>query len=216
MRQLVIVGTGAVAAEITSYIEDPQYASIYDVSIKGYLDINDKNIYKYKYKYLYLGNVEDYTPEELDFFVVAIGNNSYRKEYTEKIIEKNGKFVNLIHPTSIIANTAEIGFGNIINPFSIIGANAKIGNCNLLTSYSFISHDCHIENFNFFSTAGICGRVYIGSENIFNIRSTVIPSIKIGNNNVVQAGMVVDKNIADGETVFYRFKEKVIAIPKGK
>jgi sugar O-acyltransferase (sialic acid O-acetyltransferase NeuD family) len=214
MQQLVIIGTGAVAAEITSYIEDPQYTSGYNVSIKGYLDIDDKNMYKYRYKYPYLGNAENYIVEEQDFFVVAIGNNLYRKEYTEKIIARKGKFLNLIHPTSIIANTSAIGFGNIVNPFSMIGPNTKIGNCNLLTSYSIISHDCCIGNYNFFSTTCICGNVQISNENVFNIRSTVIPSIKIGNNNVIQAGMVVDKNIADGETIFYRFREKVIAIPK--
>jgi acetyltransferase-like isoleucine patch superfamily enzyme len=51
------------------------------------------------------------------------------------------------------------------------------------------------QKFQFFSTAGICGNVQIGDENIFNIRSTVIPLVKIGNNNLIQAGMVVDKDI---------------------
>jgi sugar O-acyltransferase (sialic acid O-acetyltransferase NeuD family) len=213
-KSLVIVGSGAVAAEITSLIEDPQYDSSYGVEIKGYIDFNDDLIKKYEYKKPYLGTIDVYSPEENDVFVVAIGNNIYRKENVNKIISMGGKFINLIHPTCIIANTAEIGEGNIVNPFSMIGPKARIGNFNVITSYSFISHDCVIGDYNFFSTTGLCGHVEVGDENTFNIRSTVIPHIKIGNRNIIQAGMIVDRDINNDTTVFHRFKEKIIAIPK--
>jgi hypothetical protein len=36
----------------------------------------------------------------------------------------------------------------------------------------------------------------------------------IGNRNKIAAGMVLGQNVSDDEVVFYRFKEKVIAIPK--
>jgi sugar O-acyltransferase (sialic acid O-acetyltransferase NeuD family) len=213
MKQLVIVGSGAVAAEVTSLIEDPQYGPSYNLNIKGYIDIDDKKMLQYEYKSPYLGRVEDYIIEDNDCFIIAIGNNEYRKENAEKIIYKKGKFINLIHRTCIIANTAKIGTGNIINPFSWIGPEAKVGDFNWI-SQSCISHDCHVGNFNFFSTSGVCGNVKIGHENTFNARSTVIPQINIGNNNLIQAGMVVNKNLGDDETVFYRYKEQVLAIPK--
>ena len=108
----------------------------------------------------------------------------------------------------------EIGVGNIVFPFSILEKNAIVGNYNFLTTYCFISHDCVVGDNNFFSVAGIAGSVKVGDNNYFGIRSTVIPGIEIGNNNVVQAGMVVDKNIKDNTTVFYRYKEQVLAIPK--
>lgn len=69
-------------------------------------------------------------------------------------------------------------------------------------------------NYNFFSTVGLCGHVEVGDENMFYIKSTVIPHVTIGNRNTIQAGMIVDKNVADDTTVFHRFKEKVISIPK--
>jgi len=214
-KSLVIIGSGAVAAEITSLIEDPQYGNSYGIEIKGYLDLNDDYIKKYEYKKPYLGNIDVYLPEENDVFIVAIGNITYRKENANKIITKGGKFINLIHPTCIIANTLEIGEGNIINPFSMIGPKVKMGNFNVLTSYSYISHDCRVGDYNFFSTSGLCGHIEVGNENTFNIRSTVIPHIKIGNRNIIQAGMIVDKDIENDTTVFHRFKEKIIAVPKG-
>ncbi|MDR2409643.1 MAG: acetyltransferase [Bacteroidales bacterium] len=213
MKQLVIVGSGAVAAEITAFIEDPQYGPSYDLNIKGYLDIDDSKMLQYEYKSPYLGRVEDYIIEDKDCFIIAIGNNKYRKENAEKISDKKGKFINFIHPTCIIANTARIGTGNIINPFTGIGPEAKVGDFNWI-SQSDISHDCHVGNFNFFSNASVCGNVRIGHENTFNVRSAVIPKINIGNNNLIQAGMVVNKNLGDNVTVFYRYKEHILAIPK--
>ena len=112
----------------------------------------------------------------------------------------------------MISKSAKLGKGNIIYPNSVVGPNANLGNFNLVTSYSFISHDCTIGDYNFFSTAGLAGNVDIGNRNFFGIRSTVLPSVKIGNDNLIQAGMVVDKNVTDKETVFYRFKEKVTVI----
>jgi acetyltransferase-like isoleucine patch superfamily enzyme len=59
------------------------------------------------------------------------------------------------------------------------------------------------------STSGFSGNVKIGNNNFFGIRSTVLPSVTIGNDNTIQAGMTIDKNISDNETIYYRFKEKV-------
>ena len=67
---------------------------------------------------------------------------------------------------------------------------------------------------NFLSVAGLAGTVKVGNNNYFGLRSTVIPGVEVGNNNVIQAGMIIDKNVKDDTTVFYRFKEKVMAIPK--
>lgn len=211
-KSLIIVGTGAVAAEITSQIEDGQYGAAYNVDIKGYLCVDDSNMARYAYKKPFLGRVEEYCIQEGDYFIVAIGDNNYRKQNVEMIISKGGEFVTLIHPTCIIANTAKIGKGNIINPYSMVGPKADIGHFNILTSQSFVSHDCMVGNFNFFSTVGLCGHVEIGNENVFNIKATVIPHIKIGDKNLIQAGMIVDKNVGNNSTVFHRFKEKVVAI----
>ena len=40
----------------------------------------------------------------------------------------------------------------------------------------------------------------------------MLPSVIIGSDNTIQAGMTIDKNISDNETVFYRFKEKIYIV----
>lgn len=216
-NKIVIVGTGAVAAEITSIIEDTPYGEIADIEIRGYLEYT-YNINKYydKYKFVkpILGDIDTYLPMEDDFFVLGVANISFRKKLIRILEAKKVQFINIVHHTAIVARTAYLGKGNLINPNCMIGANVVLGDFNLLTSGSIISHDCVVGNNNVFSTGLLCGHVTLGNDNNFGIRGTVIPHIVIGDRNVIQAGMIVDKNVPDDATVFHRFKEKIIGIPK--
>ena len=190
---------------------------IKDVQLKGYLEY-DYNIEKYYNAYHYempvLGDIDSYEPQENDYFLIGVAHVGFRQKAIATLKAKGAKFYTLIHPTALIANDAEIGEGCIIAPFCIIGPNAHLGDFNILTSYSTISHDCRLGINNSFSTVIVCGRVKLGSNNTFYIRSTVQPDLTIGDNNTIAAGMIVDSNIGNDTTVFYRFKERVLAIPK--
>ena len=215
---VIIVGSGAVAAELTCYISDyNKFSPNSKLDLLGYLDF-DENIEKYWTKYKLqqpvLGDVYSYQINQEDNFIIAISDLTFRNKIIEILKERKANITGFIHYSSIISETARVGIGNIIYPFCIVGPNTIMGDFNLITSYSFISHDCIIGNNNFFSTAGLSGHVSIGNNNFFGIRSTILPKISIGSNNIIQAGMTVDKNIENETTVFYRFKESVLAIPK--
>jgi sugar O-acyltransferase (sialic acid O-acetyltransferase NeuD family) len=219
MRKIVIIGAGAVAAELTSYIEDNNKFNNSEskIDLLGYIDYeyNIENYWKkYKLQKPVLADIDNFNFENGIEVLIGISDIKFRNEIILKLEVKGVNFCQFIHHSAIIAETIELGRGNIIYPFCIIGPNTKIGDFNMVTSYSFISHDCIIGNGNFFSTAGIAGRVSIGSDNFFGIRSTVIPYVNIGNGNIIQAGMMVDKSIKDDTTIFYRYKESVIAVPK--
>ena len=192
IKKIVIFGTGAVAAEITSQLEDSDWGEKVGIQI---------------------GHFDDYEIQDDDYFVVAIGDNpKVKREIVTQIKQKNGKFITLIHPTAIVAKTAVIGEGNILDPFTIVGPNVHLGNFNLLTSQTIISHDCNVGDFNFFATSLLCGHTHVGNDNYFGIRATTIPYVAIGDHNIIQAGMVVDKSIGNDTTIFHRFKEKVMVL----
>lgn len=217
MTNVIIIGSGAVAAEITSYIEDNNSRAEANsrLNLVGYLD-SEQNVEaywaKYNLKKTVITDVHSYELQHNDHFIIGISDIGFREKMIHILKSKGGKIINFIHHSVIIANSAKIGEGNIIYPFCIIGPNTTIGSYNLMTSYSFISHDCIVGDNNFFSTAGLSGRVKIKSNNFFGIRSTVLPYVSIGDRNTIQAGMIVDKDISDDTVVFHRFKEKVIAI----
>ncbi len=219
MINVIIVGSGAVAAELTSYIEDQNKNVLQEkqLNLLGYLDA-EENIEKYWSKYKLnkpvLSDIYSYEFHEDDHFIIGISNISFRKKMIDVIESKKGKIIGFTHFSSIIADSSVIGIGTIIYPYCIIGPNCIIGKHNLITAYSFISHDSLVGNSNFLSTTGLSGGVIIGNNNFFGIRSTVLPKVVIGSDNIIQAGMVIDKNVENSTTVFYKYKEKVIALPK--
>ncbi len=213
---VIIIGSGAVSAEITSYIQhNNEHAATHQLNVSGYLDYEnniEKYWSKYKLKKPVISDIDHYEIKADDHFIIAISDINFRLRMIEIIKQKGGEIIGFIHHSVIIAESANIGKGNIIYPYCIIGPNTAIGDNNLITSYSFISHDCIVGNNNFLSTAGISGNVQVQNNNFFGIRSTVLPNITIGSRNTIQAGMIVDKNVKDDSIVFHRFKEKIIAI----
>lgn len=216
MRNVIILGAGGAAAEVTFYIEDNNSKVEFkdQINILGYIDDSKDYWEKYKFKAPLLSNIESYTPNPNEEVLIAVGDVKSRLKIIEIMSRKKARIGSFIHHSVIKPIDMELGIGNIIMPFCILEKHAIIGNYNMLTSYSFISHDCVVGNNNFFSTAGIAGTVKVGNNNYFGIRSIVIPGIEIGNDNVIQAGMIVDKNVKDNTTIFYRYKEQVLAIPK--
>jgi sugar O-acyltransferase (sialic acid O-acetyltransferase NeuD family) len=217
IKNIVIFGTGAVAAEITSYLCDGNWGNNETCHLKGYVASDDAGINhwkEYQFEHPFLGNIFDYQIEPDDYFILALGNYKVKREIAELIKNNGGRFTSIIHPTAIIAKTAIIGEGNILSPYTMVGPNVKIGNFNLLTSQSIISHDTIVGDYNFFSTSILCGYNKIGNDNYFGVRATTIPNIVIGDRNTIQAGMIVDKNINDDTVIFHKYKEKIMILPK--
>ena len=216
MRNVVILGAGGAAAELTFYIEDynASESNKDKINLRGYLDFNASFWNKYQFDKPILGDVTSYEPRPDEEVLIAVMDIGSRKEMIRILLEKGARIGSFIHHTVIRPKDLDIGVGNIIFPFCILEKYSKIGNYNFLTTYCFVSHDCQVGDNNFFSVAGIAGSVKVGSHNYFGIRSQVIQGVSVGNNNVVQAGMIVDKDVGDDTTVFYRFKERVLAIPK--
>ena len=221
MRNVIILGTGGCAAEVTFYIEDhnSKVPEGERLNIIGFIEYAEqvKDYYeKYNFKAPVLCDIDEYQPKPDEEVIIAVMNIEFKQKMIKALIDKNAKIGSFIHHSVVMPKNLDIGEGNIVFPFCILEEYATIGNYNLLTSYCFISHDCVVGDNNFFSVAGVAGSVKVGNNNYFGLRSLVIPGIEVGNNNVIQAGMIIDKNVKDDTTVFYRFKEKVMAIPKVK
>ena len=220
MKKILIIGSGAHAAELSDYIEDYNRCCLPDsrIDLRGFIDY-DYNIEKYHNKYgldkPVLGDIETYVPIDDEFFIIGISDISFRNKIIDIAKDRNLRFTNFIHHSCIISKNVQMGYGNVICPGCIIGSNAKIGDFNFLNCYSTISHDCIIGNNNILSSySGLAGHVTIKNDNFLSLHSAVIPGLTVGSNNVIQAGMIIDKAIGNDEIIFHRFKEKIIAIPK--
>jgi sugar O-acyltransferase (sialic acid O-acetyltransferase NeuD family) len=216
LNNIIIIGTGGHSAELDDYIAfGKKSIPGYNWNIVGYLDDNPDAYLKYKFTAPYLGSISQHTISNDCFYIMGIANLTYRKPIIERFLSQGGQFISYIHPTATISPSAVIGTGVVVGPMANIGPNAEIGDYTLINSRCSIGHDSTLGRFNFISP-NVCfsGFTSIGDENLFGINSATIPGIKVGNRNKIMAGMVLANPVGDDEVVFYRFKEKVIAVTK--
>jgi len=213
MRDLVLVGSGGGAAEVVSYLIDLRNCGQEVGRIAGFLAPFEKEFWiqhsKYEFEAGFLGNPETFSYTKDFAYIITFSNPSAKRSLLERLLPLDLDFPSVIHPSAIIAASARIGAGNVIGPHCVIGPACSLGDFNMLTAYSFISHDCKVGSYNFFSSSGMSGGVQIGDANFFGIRATLLPEVRIGSNNVIQAGMIVDKDVGNHETVFYKYKERI-------
>jgi sugar O-acyltransferase (sialic acid O-acetyltransferase NeuD family) len=216
MTDIIIIGGGGHGAEIDEYIiYSKKKCSENLLNVIGFLDDNPVNYNKYKFSAPLLGGIRDHKVRKDCSYIMGIANLKYHKMFVEKFYSEGADFITFIHCTAYVSESAQIGKGVVIAPYANVGPNVKIGDFTFLNSRSSIGHDTVVGKYNFISP-NVCfsGFTIIGDENMFGINSATIPGIKIGNRNKIAAGIVLDKNVEDDSVVFYRYKEKIIAVPK--
>ena len=216
MKKIIVIGAGGHGAEIADYIEyNNQFADHDPYEIVGFLDDDPSNYENYQFSAPLLGDIVDHQVRKDHFYIIGIANLKYRKKFVLDFLEQGATFINLIHKSAYVSSSARIGKGAIIGPNANIGPNVKVGNYTLINARCSLGHDTQVGDFNFISP-NVCfsGFTEVGDENLFGINSATIPNIKVGNNNKIMAGMVINKHVQDNEVVFYKYKEKVIAVPK--
>ncbi len=216
MQKVILIGAGGHAAEIDDYINfynDHQENKSARLKIMGFLDDNPDSYKCYQLSAPYLGTIKTHDIDLKCKYIIAIANIKYRRPIIESFLESEAKFLTFLHPTATVSRSAKIGIGTVIAPNVNIGPNVRIGKFNMINARASIGHDTVIGDYNFI-TPNVCfsGFTKIIDENIFGINSVTIPGIVIGSNNTIAAGMVLDKNIKDNATVFYRFKERIIVL----
>jgi sugar O-acyltransferase (sialic acid O-acetyltransferase NeuD family) len=216
MKDVIIIGASGHGAEIDEYIKySERKTGIKEFNVVGFLDDNPANYARYKFSAPLIGCLRDHKVIRGQYYMFGIANLKYRRFFIDKLKAVGAEFVSFIHCSAYVSESAIIGEGTIIGPNANIGPNVKIGNYNLINSRCSLGHDTIIGDYNFISP-NVCfsGFTKVGDENLFGINSTTIPNISVGNRNKIAAGMVLDQNVGDDSVVFYRFKEKVIAVPK--
>ena len=109
MKNLIIFGTGDFAVESYFWLQDMVERDD-NLIFKGFVSTNNDLGENSPLKKYYLGNEYSYVAEDNDYFVVAIAGNLGLKEKIVSLLnEKNIKYFNLIHPTSIITTAPKMG-----------------------------------------------------------------------------------------------------------
>ena len=216
MKNVIIIGAGGHGIEIDEYIAYSKKKCKDNLfNVIGFLDDNPANYQNYKFSAPLLGGVRDHKVRKDCSYIMGIANLKYRRFFIEKFSIEGADFITFIHCDAYVSESAQIGKGVVIAPYANVGPNVKIGDFTFLNSRCSMGHDSVVGKYNFISP-NVCfsGFTIIGDENMFGINSATIPGIKIGDRNKIAAGIVLDKNVEDDSVVFFRYKEKIIAVPK--
>ena len=126
---------------------------------------------------------------------VAIGNSEIRRRLMEQYRDR--KQPTLIHPSAVIAKSAEIGEGTVVVAGAVINPYARIGKGVIVNTGSSIDHDCVVEdNCHVSVGAHLCGTVRIGEGTRIGAGATIINDVAICGGCVIGAGAVVVRDIS--------------------
>jgi acetyltransferase EpsM len=134
--------------------------------------------------------------------ILAMSSNIRKREICRSLDSLAPVYAQAIHPTAVIARTAEIGQGVIINPGAVVQPFARIGNHVMIHAGAIVEHDCVVSDFaNLAPHATLAGHVKVGQCSTVYAGAVIIPSVKVGESCVIGAGAVVLRDVADGITV---------------
>ncbi len=132
--------------------------------------------------------------------VISIGDNWSRYAVSQQILKiaPDFIFVNAIHPSVVIGNTTELGYGIVAMAGCIFNPKAKIGNFTFFATGAQVEHDNIIHDFASISAGSITGGyVTLGKFSAITLGVTVLDRIEIGENTVIGAGSLVIKPLPD-------------------
>ena len=197
--RVAILGAGEMGMQAAHYA--PQSRQIgKNLYVVGFFDDTKTagyNVCGYKI----LGGTEDieaaYANGDFDFLFVAIGykHSKKKKEIIERFLDKV-PIANILHPTSYIDPTADIGNNIMIYPGCIVDKNVALHDGAVVNLGCIISHDTIVGKSTFVAPgAVVAGFTTIGDECFIGCGSSIIDNINICDGTTIGAGTVVTANI---------------------
>ena len=196
MKNIVLIGGGNQSHYTIDIIhKEGKY------NIVGIIDsIHDVGSDRFGYKILgRQENLKDIIEEHNVYGgIISIGDNWIRHTIFQQI--KNSipsfVFVNAIHPSVIIGENVEIGYGVVMMAGCIINPKAKIGNFTFFATGAQVEHDCSIGDYASISAGSVTGGyVTLGKYSAITLGVTILDRLNIGENTVVGAGSLVLKDL---------------------
>ena len=202
-KKLIIVGAGGFGLETAQWAKDAIQNNSCEYDDISFLEDDENQIKKSDNNITFKGTIKDYIPQTNDLFVIAVANSLTREKIAKTLTLKGAIFGNVIHPSAIITETSQIGFGIVSSPWSIISSNAVLGNHIQLNIMTSIGHHTNIGSYATFSShVDITANCIIGERVFFGSGARVIPGCKVADDSIIGAGAIVQRSINKKTTLF--------------
>lgn len=183
---VIIVGTGGHAKVVAAALPPRQ--------LVGFVDENSKDLKRMFLSLPVYGRVEDVKDGLGCAFIVAIGDNRARANFTQR--HPKLRYIACVHPLAWVHESVELGPGSMVMAGAIIQPGAKIGEHVIVNTGAQVDHDCVVEDFVHLAPSSVlCGHCCVGQGAFLGASATLIPQRSIGHWSVVGAGAVVISDV---------------------
>ena len=128
--------------------------------------------------------------------MLGIGHNARRLSLADRWDAHGIAWGRVVHPSAVVAPSAEIGAGTVVFAQAAVNAGARLGRHVVVNTSVVVEHDCVIGD-GAYLAPGACmgGRVEIGRGAFLAVGATLAPRVSVGAGAVIGAGAVVMEDI---------------------
>ncbi len=200
-RRILIVGAGGFGREVLQWARDawPGRASL----LGGFLSDDPRRLDGFACEVGIVSAVHDYRPALGDYLLLGIGVPYSRRRVAERLRASEARFLTLVHPLAIVAESADLAEGSIVCPFAVISHSARLGRCVLVNYHASLGHDAVAEDYAVLSPyATLGGSARIEEEVFLGLHASVGPGRSVGMRSKVSANSCVLSNTAPDSIIF--------------
>ena len=185
-ERIIIVGAGGFGREVLQWARHAWPEHVHKFA--GFVSADPTKLDGHAPSLPILGSPNDFELRPTDGFVLGIGIPRIRRVVAEQLEARGARFLTLIHPTAIVADTAVIGPGSVICPYAVVSDAVRLGRCVLVNYHASLGHDAEAGDFAVLSPyATLGGYAAVGSDVFLAIHVTVGPNVTLGEGTIVSA-----------------------------
>jgi sugar O-acyltransferase (sialic acid O-acetyltransferase NeuD family) len=200
-RRILIVGAGGFGREVLQWARDawPTMSE----RIAGFLSADAHVLDGHAATLPILGSPDAFELQRGDGLVLAIGIQGVRRLVAEKLAARGARFLTLIHPSAIVADSAVIGAGTVICPYAVVSDAVRLGQFVLVNYHASLGHDALAGDFSVMSPySALGGNAVVGADVFLAMHVTVGPNVRVGDNSALSANTCLLNDAPRGSLVF--------------
>ncbi|MDB5373806.1 MAG: hypothetical protein JWP04_2448 [Belnapia sp.] len=133
---------------------------------------------------------------------IAIGDNGARLAAAIRLETLGFTLPALVHPSAIMARSAQLGPGTVVLPRAVLGALVRVGRLAIINTGAIAEHDTVVgEGAHIGPGAALSGGVRVGARALVGAGAACRPYVTIGEDAVIGTGAGVVADVRAGMRV---------------
>lgn len=199
-ERIIIVGAGGFGREVLQWARHAWPEHVHKFA--GFVSADPTKLDGHAASLPILGSPNDFELRPSDGFVLGIGIPRIRRVVAEQLEARGARFLTLIHPTAIVADTAVIGPGSVICPYAVVSDAVRLGRCVLVNYHASLGHDAAAGDYAVLSPyATLGGAAGIGEDVFLGLHAAVGPAVSVGCRSTVAANSCALVDVPEGRLV---------------